>query len=63
VDNNRQHPLYAYADAVIKIHYPRMRMWIAVLGYADAVNNHIHIPFIYNIYYIYLIKFTKMRSF
>jgi hypothetical protein len=37
-DNNRPHPLSAYADAV--------------LGYANAVNNRIRIPFTYNIYII-----------
>lgn len=39
------------------INRPQMRMQIAVL--IDAVNNSIHVPFIY----IYSINFTKMMSF
>jgi hypothetical protein len=67
-DNNCLHRLsvpnryllstYADAEAVIKTHYPHIHIHITVLGY-----NRIHIPFINNIYYTYLIKFTKIRSF
>jgi hypothetical protein len=48
--NNRTHSLFTYADAVIKIHYQHMRMWVTILGYAGVVNNCIRISFIYNIY-------------
>jgi hypothetical protein len=68
-DNNSLHPLFAPnccplsacgdANAVIKAHYPHMRVRITILGYTDAVINCICNPFIY----IYIIRFTKMRSF
>jgi hypothetical protein len=45
-DINRPHPLSTPADAVSKNYYLHMGMQIAVLGYADAVNNR-RIPFIY----------------
>jgi hypothetical protein len=54
-DINYLHLLSAYADAdavtVSKNHYPHVRVQIVVLGHANAINNHIHIPFICNIYY------------
>jgi hypothetical protein len=50
---------HIHADAVIKTYYSHVQMRISILVYADTVNNCIHIPFIYNIYYIYLTKFTK----
>jgi len=53
----------AYVDVVIKIHYPHMRMMIAVFKYVNVINNRTRIAFIYNIYFIYLIKFTQKNSF
>jgi hypothetical protein len=63
-DINRSYPLFAHAVAISKDHYLHIR--IAVLGYTNAVDNHIHIPFIYNIFFIFYIicnKFTKRTSF
>lgn len=56
-DSNRLHLL----SALIRYSHMRMRlvknyclhMRIAILGYVNAVNNHIRIPFIYNIYFLY----------
>jgi hypothetical protein len=48
-------------DTISKNHSPHMRMWIAFLGYVTAVNNRIHIPFLY--IYIYIINPTKRRRF
>jgi hypothetical protein len=62
-DNNHPHQLFAYVDVVIKIHYPHMRMMIAVFKYVNVINNRTRIAFIYNIYFIYLIKFTQKNSF
>jgi hypothetical protein len=47
-------------DTISKNHSPHMRMWIAFLGYVTAVNNRIHIPFLY--IYIYN-KSNKTTSF
>jgi len=44
-DINRTHPLTANANADNKYYY--LQVQIAVLGYADADNNRICIPFIY----------------
>jgi hypothetical protein len=57
VNINHLHPLFATicyplsahvdANAVSKSHYSHLQMRTSVLGYADVVNNRIHIPFIY----------------
>jgi hypothetical protein len=50
----------AYADVVIKTHYPHIWIRIVVLEYADAINNHIYIPFIYIYIYIFLISWFRV---
>jgi hypothetical protein len=68
-DNNRLYSLSTYnryllsthVDADIKTHYSYIYIYIYIyVCVCVCVWMRIRIPFIYIIYYIYLIKFTKM---